>query len=43
LLSNPRRGRENDEIWFANANTVPALGTPVALTIRLERALDRQK
>jgi hypothetical protein len=43
LLSNPRRGRENDEIWFANTNTVPALGTPVALTIRLERALDRQK
>jgi len=36
LINNPRPGRENDEIWQVNTNTVPPVGTAVQITIKLE-------
>jgi hypothetical protein len=37
LINNPRVGRQNDEIWFVNSNSVPPLNTPVQFTIQLEK------
>lgn len=34
LANNPREDRENDELWVANTNTVPAVGTPVQVTFQ---------
>lgn len=36
LVNNPRRGRENDEIWRVNHRLVPPVGTPVDFIIRQE-------
>jgi hypothetical protein len=38
LINNPRQGRENDEIWQANHGRVPTVGTPVTITIQLEKS-----
>jgi hypothetical protein len=35
LVNNPRRGRENDEIWRVNTRRVPPVGTPVEVVVRL--------
>ena len=37
LVNNPRPGRDNDEVWLVNTNVVPAMNTPVQVTIRLEK------
>jgi hypothetical protein len=36
LANNPRPGRENDENWLVNSNSVPPLNTKVDVTFRLE-------
>jgi hypothetical protein len=36
LINNPRPGRDNDEIWEVRVNRVPALDTPIQVTIRLD-------
>ncbi len=36
LVNSPRPGRENDEIWQVNTNTVPPMSTPVEVVIQLE-------
>jgi hypothetical protein len=33
LVNNPRADRENDELWVANTNTVPVVGTAVQVKI----------
>src|SRR5262245_28126876 len=35
LINNPRIGRENDAIWTAKTNKIPAVNTSVNLTIQL--------
>jgi hypothetical protein len=35
LVNNPRKGRENDEIWFANEKAIPAMGTAVRILFEL--------
>lgn len=35
LINNPRPGRENDEIWSINQKVIPAVDTPVQVTIQL--------
>ena len=37
LANNPRPGRENDDLYRPNAEKLPAMGTPVEITIRLEK------
>lgn len=34
LINNPRPGRENDELWLVNSNGLPALETPLTVTIK---------
>ncbi len=34
LINNPRPGRENDEIWQVNSNSVPPLNSPVKFEIQ---------
>ena len=36
LMNNPRPGRENDEIWTTQTNSLPEVNTPVEITIKLE-------
>lgn len=36
MINNPRPGRDNDQIWQVNTNTVPPVGTPVQFTIQFE-------
>ena len=35
LINNPRRGNDNDQIWNANGETTPGIGTPVEVIIKL--------
>lgn len=37
IIAYPGQDRENDEIWFANKATTPAVGTPINLIIRNKR------
>mgnify|MGYP006883221214 CR=1 FL=1 len=36
LVNNPRRGSDNDDVWTVNTNALPAMGTAVTVTLRLE-------
>jgi hypothetical protein len=36
LVNNPRKDRENDELWILNREAIPAVGTPVQVTFTLE-------
>lgn len=38
LINNPREGNAQDDIWAVNDKAVPALDTPLTLTIHLETA-----
>ena len=38
LINNPRPGRENDKIWQVSNANVPRVGTPVTITIHLEKS-----
>lgn len=38
LANNPRKGRENDEIWFVNEQKVPPMGTRVQVFFQLIEA-----
>jgi hypothetical protein len=35
LINNPRPGRENDDLYVPHAAKLPAIGTPVQITIKL--------
>ena len=35
LINNPRSGREDDDNWLPRAKELPALNSPVEVTIRL--------
>ncbi len=35
LINNPRQGSDNDAIWTVNAKSVPAVKTPVEITIQI--------
>jgi hypothetical protein len=37
LINNPRKGREDDEIWFASTNALPPLSAPVDVIVRLQQ------
>jgi len=37
LINNPRRGREDDDNWLVRTNGLPALHTPLEVTVRLVR------
>lgn len=37
LINNPRPGRENDKIWQVNSVKMAPVGTPVEITIQLEK------
>ena len=37
LINNPREGSDDDQVWLVNENAVPAVKTPVEITIRLEK------
>jgi hypothetical protein len=37
LIDNASEGGDDDEIWFVKEGTVPAVGTPVTVTIRAKR------
>lgn len=41
LINNPRPGRQNDEIWFVNTNAVPALNTPVKITLQFNTTVSK--
>ncbi|HEV7868180.1 MAG TPA: YdjY domain-containing protein [Chthoniobacteraceae bacterium] len=38
LINNPRKGNDNDLLWAVNAKAVPAVATPVEITIQLPPA-----
>jgi len=38
LINNPRKGSDDDQIWFVKTEAVPPVGTPVEFTIKLEPA-----
>ena len=38
LINNPRKGSDDDHIWFVKKSAVPPVGTPVEFSIRLEPA-----
>ncbi len=38
LINNPRKGSNDDHMWFAKTAVIPPVGTPVELTIKLEPA-----
>ena len=35
LVNNPREGNDNDQMWNANGETTPGIGTPVEVIIKL--------
>ncbi|HSI11018.1 MAG TPA: YdjY domain-containing protein [Chthoniobacter sp.] len=35
LINNPRKGNDNDQIWMVNTKAIPAVKTPVDVTITL--------
>ncbi len=38
LINNPRKGANDDAMWFVKTSAIPPVGTPVELTIKLEPA-----
>ncbi len=40
VINNPRRGNDDDSIWIVNEKAVPAVKTPVDITIQLLPATD---
>ena len=40
LINNPRRGNDDDSIWIVNEKAIPAVKTPVDITIQLLPASD---
>ncbi|HEX7859207.1 MAG TPA: YdjY domain-containing protein [Verrucomicrobiae bacterium] len=36
LVNNPRKDRENDELWILNTEVIPPVGTPVQVSFKLE-------
>ena len=38
LSNNPRKGSDDDQVWFVKKEAVPPVGTPVEFTIKLEPA-----
>jgi hypothetical protein len=43
LVNNPRPGRENDDIWRVRKEIAPPAGTPVEVTLQLEKPAPRPK
>ena len=37
LINNPRKGANDDHMWFVKTNAIPPAGTPVEVSIRLEQ------
>ena len=37
LVNNPRKDRENDELWILNTDAIPPHGAPVKVTFRLHK------
>lgn len=35
LINNPRQGNDNDQMWNANGETTPGIGTPVEIVFKL--------
>ena len=42
LINNPRKGSDNDQIWMVNTKAVPAVETPVEVTIKFDSIPDRK-
>lgn len=42
LINNPRPGRDDDEIWQANSEIVPVVGTPVEVIIEFAAEPEKQ-
>ena len=42
MINNPRPGRDNDQLWQINTNTVPPIGTVVQFTIQFEASRQKQ-
>lgn len=40
LINNPRKDRENDELWILNTPAIPPVGTPVQVTFTLSAEND---
>jgi hypothetical protein len=40
LINNPRKGNDNDQMWNANGETTPGVGTPVEIVIKLVPPID---
>jgi len=40
LINNPRRGNDDDSVWIVNEKAIPAVKTPVDITIQLLPATD---
>lgn len=38
LINNPRKGANDDHMWFVKPSVVPPVGTPIEFTIKLEPA-----
>ena len=36
LVNNPRKDRENDELWIMNTEAIPPVGAPVRVSFTLE-------
>ena len=36
IINNPRKGANDDHMWFAKTDAIPPIGTPVEFTIKLE-------
>lgn len=43
LINNPRTGSNDDHVWFAKKEVIPAIGTPVEFTIKLQPAENPSK
>jgi hypothetical protein len=43
LINNPRSGSNDDHVWFVKKEAVPAVGTPVEFTIKLQPAENPSK
>lgn len=38
LINNPRKGRDDDQVWMVNVKSIPPVETTVSLTIKIEPA-----
>jgi hypothetical protein len=43
LINNPRKGNDNDRAWAVNSTAVPAVDTPVTITIVLSEGTSETK